>query len=151
MPDHTTNSNLSLKRCPRCGEHKPATLDNFTRDKKTRDGLSCWCKLCMKQDRLKNRESNRKYAYAYRRAHLEAYRVRKYRYVAENKTKIRAQGRIYKAVKAGKLRPARELPCFVCGQNANAYHHVDYALPFEVFPVCHRCHVAWHRANAELR
>jgi hypothetical protein len=37
--------------------------------------------------------------------------------------------------------------CFVCGSEAEAWHHINYASPTEVIPVCHRCHFRWHRAN----
>ena len=37
-----------MKRCPKCGGTLP--LSNFTKDKKRRDGLSCWCRECNKKN-----------------------------------------------------------------------------------------------------
>ena len=49
------------------------------------------------------------------------------------------------AVNTGALPPARECNCFVCGKPAQHYHHVDYAKPLEVMPVCVKCHGATRR------
>lgn len=41
-----------LKRCPRCQEHKPATLEFFYKGTKWRDGLKPYCRVCnIKQSR----------------------------------------------------------------------------------------------------
>ena len=37
---------MDLKRCPKCGEEKPATTEFFHRHKQAKDGLKSWCKEC---------------------------------------------------------------------------------------------------------
>lgn len=37
-----------LKRCPKCGQEKPATNDFFYKDGKSKDGFNCWCIQCHK-------------------------------------------------------------------------------------------------------
>ena len=37
---------IQTKRCSKCGRILP--LSDFYRDKQTKDGLSCWCKACIK-------------------------------------------------------------------------------------------------------
>jgi DNA-directed RNA polymerase subunit M/transcription elongation factor TFIIS len=46
---------------------------------------------------------------------------------------------------------ASECFCFVCGNQADSNHHVDYDKPLEVIPVCAKCHFAWHHANSGVR
>lgn len=58
---------MGTKKCSGCNEDKP--LDQFTKDKRVKSGLSGWCKVCAREyDRLykeRNRdrliESNKKY------------------------------------------------------------------------------------------
>jgi len=38
---------MNKKRCPKCGKKK--TVSNFYNNKKTKDGLAIWCKLCKKK------------------------------------------------------------------------------------------------------
>ena len=47
-------------------------------------------------------------------------------------------------VKSGVLPKVRSCHCFVCGEEARHYHHVDYDKPTEVIPVCVKCHRALH-------
>lgn len=44
---------MDTKRCPKCGETKPATLEYFYRSKQTHDGLFGWCKECAKANAKK--------------------------------------------------------------------------------------------------
>lgn len=37
------------KKCPKCNLDFPATTEFFFRHKGLKDGLSCWCKVCLKQ------------------------------------------------------------------------------------------------------
>lgn len=48
-----------LKRCPKCGEEKPATLEYFQRNKQAKSGLSCYCKPCQSEKGKQYYESNR--------------------------------------------------------------------------------------------
>lgn len=52
LPDGTEE-----KRCARCCEYMPATLDNFGRCGTSRDGKHDWCKTCAREySRSKNRD-----------------------------------------------------------------------------------------------
>lgn len=46
---------------------------------------------------------------------------------------------VAKAIKEGKLRPAKEFACVDCGIPAREYDHRDYSQPLQVEPVCARC------------
>jgi hypothetical protein len=52
-----------MKQCTKCGQTRQ--LDHFTKDARTRDGLTVWCKSCRKNSvaewRLKNPEKKREY------------------------------------------------------------------------------------------
>ena len=41
-----TAEGAQLKTCSRCGESKPETAEHFTRRKRSKNGLSRWCKPC---------------------------------------------------------------------------------------------------------
>jgi len=47
-----------LKRCPKCGEEKPATLEHFTACRANPDGLTYRCRLCHNQTVQDSREHN---------------------------------------------------------------------------------------------
>lgn len=34
------------KKCPKCGQEKPATEEFFGKNKSASDGLNYWCKIC---------------------------------------------------------------------------------------------------------
>jgi len=48
-----------------------------------------------------------------------------------------------RAIKAGSIAPASELPCVDCGALAECYDHRDYSRPLDVEPVCRACN--WRR------
>ena len=58
-----------LKRCPRCGEDYPRTLEYFTADAYRSSGLAIYCKQCAHQRRRE-----------YRKNHPEQRRAEKKRY-----------------------------------------------------------------------
>jgi cytochrome c553 len=60
-----------------------------------------------------------------------------------------ARNLINAATQRGELPPIFTQFCFVCGDHAEHYHHVDYRRPLEVFPVCARCHSRWHAPMRE--
>lgn len=37
------------KRCPKCGQDKPADREHFYNDSRSKTGLSSWCKNCQNQ------------------------------------------------------------------------------------------------------
>jgi hypothetical protein len=50
-----------------------------------------------------------------------------------------ASGRLFRAVKAGEIPPARLYACVDCGKPATRYDHRDYSKPLDVQPVCAGC------------
>lgn len=48
---------IQTKRCSKCGRILP--LSDFYRDKQTKDGLSCWCKACIKANNAHHYQSNK--------------------------------------------------------------------------------------------
>jgi len=59
--------------------------------------------------------------------------------------KSRAHSAVSKAIKAGKLKPVKELDCVDCGKQAKFYDHRNYNKPLDVVPVCHSCNL--HRGH----
>ena len=51
----------------------------------------------------------------------------------------RAYGLVYRAVRAGKLKPPTEFACVDCGVDAECYDHRNYSAPLVVEPVCFGC------------
>jgi hypothetical protein len=52
----TSSTCATAKRCPKCGEVKPLT--EFNRNRTTRDGLTHWCKECLRETSRRYREAN---------------------------------------------------------------------------------------------
>jgi len=61
------------KKCSKCQNTK--TLDNFTKDKKTKDGYRFWCKECSNSQKklyyLKNADKLKKSVIEYRKSNIE--------------------------------------------------------------------------------
>lgn len=68
-----------LKRCSRC--RLDLGLERFSRNKRTKDGISCYCKDCVRslnrKQYLKNRDRRLEEARAYRRENAEALSARR--------------------------------------------------------------------------
>jgi HNH endonuclease len=56
MSDDKLTEDLPKKQCSKCKEFSPATPKYFSRNKRSRDGLHCWCKVC---DNASSREYGR--------------------------------------------------------------------------------------------
>lgn len=67
---------------------------------------------------------------------------RKYR--IENPERIKAKDAVKVAIKKGKLKPASELTCERCGEQAQELHHPDYTKPLAVQALCRSCHKLLH-------
>lgn len=74
---------MDTKICSKCCIEK--NTDEFAKDKKTKDGLKCWCKLC-------NSEYNKKY----RQEHKEQIVNKRNEYIKKNKEKIRQYKKDYR-------------------------------------------------------
>lgn len=75
----------TLKRCPKCGEYKPADRDHFSGDKSRFDGLETYCKVCKKQ-----------YILQYRELHADAIRDQRRQNYQENAESNRLRARKYR-------------------------------------------------------
>ncbi len=71
---------MAVKKCTKCGQKR--SIQEFYLNKKTKDGLTCWCKGCCL-------ESQRRYRKKYRATYLEHGR----NYRQRNREKIRQQQR----------------------------------------------------------
>lgn len=121
-----------MKRCSKCGEEKPATLEYFHRRNLSRDGLCHKCKVCVRAYQVANREriaerrrtyraespKYKEYMRAWRaenRAHVAEYehaywamnKERKAEYRSANKEHIDKRARAYYIVNKARYR-ARE-------------------------------------------
>lgn len=77
---------IAQKRCSRCGEWKSVSL--FHKNTKSKDGLTCWCKGCV-------REYGRTYHVVYRASHKEEERICNAAYYASHKEEVAAMNRRY--------------------------------------------------------
>lgn len=143
----------ALKHCPRCDQSKPLT--DYPKNKRTKDGLACYCRVCHNHYTLTD----------YYRRHESALAARK-AYKKRNRDKVRAANRRYNQT-VRKLYPEREAarsavsnairdgrlipqPCRVCGKKAEA-HHPDYSKPLEIDWLCLQHHKDEHRRLREQR
>ncbi len=131
--------------CTKCKAIKTAA--DFGIDRARKNGLSCWCKECMrtcararyyrKRDVLLAHNKVRSQDPAYKAMINAAVR----RYAERNPQKRWAHTTLNNAVRRGKLKRG---DCRDCGTpNAHAHHH-DYSKPFDVVWMCPRCHKAEH-------
>lgn len=147
------------KRCSKCGIYKDETA--FYRNRAMADGLSNQCIVCFKEthktyrDSPKGRETQSAYASSAigKAVHGEANRrykkteasKRSYAsYYSRHKQKNRARGRVFDAVRSGRMPPASSLACVHCGEGAAEYHHhngYDDEHSFDVIPLCVPCHI----------
>ncbi len=149
-----------MKRCARCHEDQPLT--DFYSDKRAADGKRPDCKRCF----LKSCQ-------VYKQSHKAAAAVRDREWRQQNRARInsqakdwqsrnpgnragilrkwrqanpdknRAQNRLNKAVRTGKI--VRSASCQSCGKACRVEgHHADYAKPLEVQWLCRRCHSHVH-------
>ena len=67
---------METKKCKKCQENKPATLEYFYKSKQTKDGLNSYCKTCRRSSSLvgmkkyqkteKGKSINKKYQYLWK-------------------------------------------------------------------------------------
>jgi len=95
MPD------ISTKNCsnPKCTQINPQSLINFNKRKKSKDGLSCWCKDCHKNYHFENKEKIRIQRTEYRIKNKEIIAIKDAIKYEKNKEKIAIQKAIYRKKK----------------------------------------------------
>ena len=130
--------------CNRCGAEKTET--NFGRGR--------LCKVCIKKtsqaNYLKNRDARLKKRSEYRIRNLDRYRTKVRVWNGDNKEKKCAHQAVRRAVKSGRLLPAKSFTCTdliknfsMCGIVATSYdHYMGYSVKnrLVVEPVCNSCH-----------
>ena len=82
-----------MKTCTKCGETKP--LDQFSKDRRSKDGCQLKCKSCNRAYYLANRERIAKRDEAYRKANQEKIAQRNRAYYEANRERISEQSRAY--------------------------------------------------------
>jgi hypothetical protein len=139
---------LQFKKCFKCLQEQP--LEAFYKHHAMADGYLGKCKTCTKKDSTERRQAKLEEVRAYdrRRANLP-HRVEQRRQVyeawkVEHPNRRRAQVLLGSAVRTGKV---ERLPCFVCGEKAEA-HHPDYDRPLDVVWLCRPHHMQAHALAA---
>lgn len=88
-----------MKTCTKCGAEYPATREYFPPHKRTRDGLSSWCRpcarACSRRYQRANREARRAYMRQWREANPEYMR----QWYEENREAQRVYKRQYRTTK----------------------------------------------------
>lgn len=109
MPDknfkHTFNE---AKKCSRCKSFR--VLTDFSKRKKSRDGLNSWCKLCFSEHRKASRIVNRKHVIKRERA-----------YYSKNRQRVLKTNKKYmnKMIREEKVMPSKKI-CRVCKVNKSS-------------------------------
>jgi hypothetical protein len=104
-----------LKRCSKCGEEKPATVEYFHKSKSGKNGVGSWCKTCRSAYKREYRKINKEkiaadairyrlenpdkvYGYAayYRETHREQIREKSREYHRNNREKRIKQCLVYR-------------------------------------------------------
>ena len=157
----------NTKLCLRCNTIKP--FSDFWKDKTKKHNLCCSCISCKnkyqqqlvlttedrfkrccylrkfrEKNRKKYRKENRLRSRLYHRSEKGKHYDKTYR--QEHRLEANAQSAVNRAIKAGKLKPAKEIKCY-CGENAEHYHHyLGYAKEnyFKIIAVCAPCHGKLH-------
>ena len=106
--------------CARISEHRQKNLERIREYDRTRANLP---------HRV---ETRRKYGYYYSRAHAE---------------KRAAHGRVFRAIKLGRI---KRNPCEICGSVKSEAHHADYSRPLNVRWLCSEHHKQVHAGRIEL-
>ena len=153
-----------MKRCSKCGEEK--AVEDFSRNRRERDGRRSWCKDCCNADSQRRYEADpASYAAKNKRWHAansgQRHKTRKRweeknpgkalagreRYKQRHPAKARAGQVVRNAVHRGTL--AKPSTCEGCGRKVDNprdlhAHHDDYDKPLEIEWLCRRCHNERH-------
>jgi hypothetical protein len=134
----------TMKRCTNCGENKE--LSEFGLSKKSKDGLSYYCRACVSKNKKqyrslpevkeRDRETKKKWLLRPESKILRrnSDKIRSMRFPE----KIKARKLLQSAVRSGKI---KRLPCVMCGNPKSHGHHHDYDIPLDVTWLCQTCHV----------
>jgi hypothetical protein len=134
----------TLKTCFKCNTEKPLT--EFYKHPQMGDGHLNKCKECAKRDVNEHRAANLDRIREYDKGRSsQPHRVLMRQRVvlqwrAEYPERYAAHRRVNYALRSGRL---VRLPCWVCGEKAEA-HHPDYSMPLDVVWLCPAHHKQLH-------
>ena len=132
-----------MKKCSKCGIEK--SRSEFHKDHSRKDGLHCWCKLCMKEyqqsdaGRVSSRKASAKHSLTPAGTETNRKSSAKHREKFPEKTKARKA--VSNAVRDGRL--IRPNHCESCFKECRPHGHYDSYKEedwFKVDWVCKRCH-----------
>lgn len=141
-----SEANSTYKTCAKCGESK--VVGDFYPHPSTPGALARRCKQCARAATMESRAKKRgeileRQRLQQREVSPEVRAIRNARRAEYRKLapeRISASQALNVAVRAGKILP---LPCFVCGEKAEA-HHPDYSRPLDVVWLCPSHHREAH-------
>lgn len=126
-----------MKKCIRCGKELP--ISNFNKDSSKKDGLSSYCRSCMKEKRDVTKEERNKRRREYYKLNRNHVRDQNRKYQQEHKDEIRAKrkerycnNRDRELAKRSAFKEkmyALKTPCVKCGESRPwviQFHHKDY-------------------------
>jgi 5-methylcytosine-specific restriction endonuclease McrA len=123
---------MKVKKCTKCGEEKPATLEYFHRKTHNKDGFRHDCKMCRKSHYEANKEARK----VYYEANKEVISKRQKAYHEAKKTVIAERKKTYYRTPKGKFSRIK------CKANERG---INFSLPFELYEgklwgkPCHYC------------
>ncbi len=126
------------KTCTKCGFFSDTPEQDFSPKASAADGLHPYCKGCKAAAQRETRRRNPGYDKEYYRQHPE---------------KAIARVRVRRAVKQGRIKPARDFACSMtgCRHSAEHYHHLTYNDQAQIAPVCALCHAQIHSGDSSER
>ena len=94
----------NLKKCTKCGEEKPATVEYFNKGERYKDGLNSKCKFCIKEYSKKYRKENKEYFKQYYIENENKIKEHNKEYKKQNKNKIKEYNREYRNKNKNKIK-----------------------------------------------
>jgi hypothetical protein len=161
-------ANITHKTCSKCQETKG--LESFSKNRSRPDGFRSSCKACDAISRKiyreknlskvraaslnwyrENKERSNKNHIKWREENVEKSRSRNRAYRERNQDKVKCRNKTRAALKSGRLikPPYCSINNSTCSKNLEV-HHNDYRDPMNVFWLCKKHHVAWHRVFKPL-
>ena len=136
---------MKYKKCSQCGKKRLALIESFNSNKKSKDGLSSWCRKCKREkDKIYSREYRQKNPEwkkedNKRNKNLIKKLVEEYR--EKYPEREIAKYKLRQAIKKGKV---KKKLCEICGERNVHGHHQDYLKPLEVIWLCAKHHKYLH-------
>lgn len=133
-----------MKKCSCCKQEK--TCSEFQVRKASKDGLTASCKQCLHardkerypKEKARRLEGHKRYMKSESGKLSHKQSVDKWKSINSNRRA--AHVILGNAVRDGR---AHKLPCFICGEKAEA-HHPDYDRPLDVMWLCRAHHNQAH-------